>query len=126
MTEEKKLPLELEPPVIEGGALSVRLAIPEDLFWFQGHFPVFPIVPGVALLSWVVHYAGRLVPGAALCEAEQIKFMKPLRPGERMQLRLSVEEVPGGKRMRFEFALPADLGGALCSKGKVLLCQKKN
>lgn len=126
MTEEKKLPLELEPPVVEGGALSVRLAIPEDLFWFQGHFPVFPIVPGVALLSWVVHYAGRLVPGAPLREAEQIKFMKPLRPGERVELRLSVAEVPEGFRARFEFALPADQGGALCSKGKVLLCQKKN
>lgn len=126
MTEEKKLPLELVPPAIEGNALAVRLAIPEDLFWFRGHFPVFPIVPGVALLSWVVHYVGSLAPGAALREAEQIKFMKPLRPGERVELRLSVQEALEGIRVRFEIALPADQGGSICSKGRLLLCQKKN
>lgn len=28
-----------------------------SLFWFRGHFAVQPLLPGVAQIDWVMHYA---------------------------------------------------------------------
>ena len=112
-SEMKRLPEEVSPPVIEGQALSVRLRIAADLFWLQGHFPALPVVPGIALLHWVLHYARRLAPGAALGEAELIKFTRLISPGEVVELRLSAQPAAGEPK-------PAS-----CSKGKLLLRLEK-
>ena len=124
-SEMKRLPEEVSPPVIEGQALSVRLRIAADLFWLQGHFPALPVVPGIALLHWVLHYARRLAPWAALGEAELIKFTRLISPGEVVELRLSAQPAAGGVRVRFEFLAAGEPKPASCSKGKLLLRLEK-
>lgn len=41
--------------------LEIVLHLDPALFWFQGHFAVQPLLPGVAQLDWVMHYATTLL-----------------------------------------------------------------
>lgn len=52
-----------------------------------GHFPGDPIVPGVVLLERVVACARRAF-GAGVAGLPQVKFLRPLRPGEVAELRI--------------------------------------
>ena len=37
--------------------LEITFYLDPDLLWFKGHFAVQPLLPGVAQLDWVMHYA---------------------------------------------------------------------
>lgn len=71
---------------------SVSLQIAHDHPAFAGHFPGQPLLPGVLLLAQVLE-AALAVPALAtrLGPAPQVssaKFLAPVRPGERIELRL--------------------------------------
>ncbi len=67
------------------------LLIDADLFWFQGHFPAQPILPGVAQLDWVMHYGiALLAPGKQFSAIENIKFQQPILPGKTLRLTLQL------------------------------------
>lgn len=73
MQEQQHIHLELE-------------FFPEQLY-FQGHFPDFPIYPGVAQIAMVDAFAQQYfaVSGCCIC-MEQIKFMRLIRPYDVLQL----------------------------------------
>ena len=48
------LPVELNAQQ-QGATLTLRLHADAELFWFRGHFPTLPILPGVAQLDWALH-----------------------------------------------------------------------
>jgi 3-hydroxyacyl-[acyl-carrier-protein] dehydratase len=74
-----------------------------------GHFPGHPIVPGVLLLEYVLDAARAWRgPAARLAGLPAIKFLSPLQPAERFDIRLEDE----GPRIRFT-----------CSAGARLLAQ---
>lgn len=65
---------------------------------FAGHFPGDPLVPGVLLLDWVTLVARSLVGDQQLQGLPGVKFLSPLRPGDRLSIR--VEEIDA-ERFRF-------------------------
>jgi 3-hydroxymyristoyl/3-hydroxydecanoyl-(acyl carrier protein) dehydratase len=79
-------PIILSKMITENRA-EMRLKIPEDLAYFEGHFPGFLIVPGVVQLHWAVEYAQEiftLPPGVG--QGNQIKFNQLMRPLDELDL----------------------------------------
>jgi 3-hydroxyacyl-[acyl-carrier-protein] dehydratase len=69
-----------------------------------GHFPGNPIIPGAVLLDEVLATiaAARGAP-ATPCEIKSVKFLLPVRPGDRIVIRW--DDAPSGAT-RFECIVP--------------------
>jgi len=74
----------------DGNELRLQLVIPPDLFYFQGHFPERPILPGVVQIAWALHFGKQLfeevLPFKAL---EAIKFQSFVVPSQEVTLTLT-------------------------------------
>ena len=46
---------------LDGGTIRVSSTLPEESPVFEGHFPAFPILPGVFMLEIMNHAAGFLL-----------------------------------------------------------------
>ena len=93
----------------EAAGATIRL-LPESPV-YQGHFPGYPITPGVCLveiaLELLAEREGRPV---RLVAAKNIKFMSPVLPSETTELRFNLG-VEGDSRTVEIFA-----GDTLCAK----------
>jgi 3-hydroxyacyl-[acyl-carrier-protein] dehydratase len=80
--------------------LTAWASVPADSLWYTGHFPGAPLLPGIAILALVEE---------AICEAElregrsvlmtgvgRVRFRLPVRPDDRMVLKISREKRNGG------------------------------
>ena len=91
------------------------LRISASLVQFEGHFPIQPILPGVAQLDWAVRFAQRHVALLTrMRSVEQLKFTAPVMPGDTLMLTLTHDVA----RNRVGFAFERD--GRACATG--LLC----
>jgi 3-hydroxyacyl-[acyl-carrier-protein] dehydratase len=86
--------LELEPERIVG-IKNVTANEP----WSQGHFPDFPVMPGVLIIEAMAQVAGVLVlkqmPDrksklVLLASVEEAKFRRPVRPGDQLRIEMKV------------------------------------
>ena len=92
--------------------VELQLLIPGALLYFRGHFPDFPILPGVVQLDWAIQYGRQhFALGTAAPTTIKIKFRKPIRPNHRIVLSLK------HSRGRLDFNY-ADAEGA-CSSGQI-------
>jgi 3-hydroxyacyl-[acyl-carrier-protein] dehydratase len=75
-------------------------------FFFQGHFPQYPVVPGVILIETMAQSGGAglrklgLLGGDALfflASVDKVKFRRQVRPGE--ELRSEIENLRVSPRM---------------------------
>jgi len=102
-----------------------RKTFRDDEFFFQGHYPSFPIVPGVILCESAMQ-AGGILLSSAMQEGDgvpvatrlnDVKLKKMIRPGDTIELEVTLNErvanafflqakvTCGGKvAVRFEFA----------------------
>jgi len=73
--------------------VELSLTIPENLYYFQGHFPQAPILPGVAQLDWVMKYLAQYfaTDTEKLISVDVLKFQHIVRPG--YQVTLTLEQV---------------------------------
>ncbi len=85
--------LELEPERIVG----IKNVTANEPF-FQGHFPEFPVMPGVLIVEAMAQVAGVLVlkslgskqRAVFLASIEQAKFRRPVIPGDQLRIEMKV------------------------------------
>ncbi|HDR2159778.1 TPA: hydroxymyristoyl-ACP dehydratase [Enterobacter cancerogenus] len=103
-------------------SLEVVIYLDPSLFWFKGHFAVQPLLPGVAQLEWVMHYATRvLAPGFRFHSLQNVKFQAPLLPENTVTLSLTWN----AERATLGFTFQRHAGDErhTASSGKIRLCQ---
>lgn len=95
MAEVLFMPRILEQQGPESDQCQLRLAIDAQLFWFRGHFPAAPILPGVVQINWARQLAASLWPDCAwlndLANMEAVKFQQLLVPGDAVTLALNLD-----------------------------------
>ncbi len=80
--------LAMEMGAVTDSRREVELQIPVDHPTCAGHFPGNPIIPGAVLLDEVLRaVAKRCKHAAGPCAIRQVKFLRPVRPGDRLLIR---------------------------------------
>jgi predicted hotdog family 3-hydroxylacyl-ACP dehydratase len=102
----------------EDGWLA-EVEVAEEASWFDGHFPGEPILPAVGQVDLVARLAARiaereggLLAGRFLAALDTLRLSSPVRPGDRLAVRLLAPDERGAAR--FHLARP---DGARVSDG---------
>ncbi len=83
-------------------ALTRELVVPAEHPSLAGHFPGNPIVPGVVLLDAVLAAIRTQQPGK-LQSMSAVKFLQPVLPQQRIELRVEfIADAQGTLRARFQ------------------------
>ena len=73
--------------------MTAHCTIAVDAPCFQGHFPTYPLLPGVSQLQLLVQLIQRQTAWPSLLVGGSgIKYLRPILPGERLQLQLQRDE----------------------------------
>ncbi len=110
-------PLEDRSSAGEGTEVRVlRFLVPPDLLYFRGHFDGDPILPAVVKLDGLVlRQIERIWPElGAPRQALRLKFKRPVRPGEHLELRLQLD----ASRPAVTFGIEG--GAGPCASGTLL------
>jgi beta-hydroxyacyl-ACP dehydratase FabZ len=120
--------LELEPARIVG----IKNVTANEPF-FPGHFPDFPVMPGVLIVEAMAQTAGVLVLKSIpdresklvfLVSVESAKFRKPVVPGDQLRIEMSVIRRKGSVA---KMAGRATVDGVLVAEAEVMCkLQDKN
>ena len=106
---------------------AARFTVPASHPSLPGHFPGRPVVPGVVLLAHVQAAIEAAHGPLAALRLPQVKFMRPLLPGEPAAIELEPVDAPhaapdrgggvaGPRRWRFRVLREAD--GAVLASGE--------
>ena len=83
-------------------SLDLLLDMSKGLTCFVGHFDGFPVVPGVALIEWVVFFAKEgLVKKAVFIGMSQIKFLQVIKPNDIVRLNLDWDVAASNLKFRY-------------------------
>jgi beta-hydroxyacyl-ACP dehydratase FabZ len=120
--------LELEP----GRIVGIKNVTVNEPF-FPGHFPDFPVMPGVLIVEAMAQTAGVLVLKSIsdresklvyLVSIERAKFRKPVVPGDQLRIEMSVIRRKGSVA---KMAGRATVDGVLVAEAEVMCkLQDKN
>ncbi|MGQ0618688.1 MAG: ApeI family dehydratase [Panacagrimonas sp.] len=90
------------------------LRIPPELHYFEGHFPGFPLLPGVVQIAWVEYFGRQCFElDGAVRRLLAIKFQKPILPAQTAALELDYDA------SRTELAFRYRVGSDTCSSGRL-------
>jgi 3-hydroxyacyl-[acyl-carrier-protein] dehydratase len=79
---------------IEGGQIHAERSYAADEWFFAGHFPGYPVVPGVILIETMAQCGGVGVRKMGIQNAgtflfakiREARFRRPVRPGDRLDM----------------------------------------
>lgn len=116
---------ELEPGKYAEGVKAVSVNEP----YFAGHFPQFPIMPGVLIVETAAQLCSLVIEGEqddqsvyVLLRVKDFKFVRPVTPGELLTVKVRLEKRIAGA---FEFSAEVFSDGDLKSKGVLLFSEMK-
>lgn len=107
--------LPLRESALDDGGVALALHIPEDFYYFRGHFDGLPILPGVVQLEMIVRrQIVRLWPDlrVGLRRIAQLKFKQTIGPGA--DITLTLRRDSPRRRVYFEISN----AGGVCSQGQ--------
>jgi len=69
--------------------MLLELTVPADLLYFDGHFSIAPVLPGVVQVDWAIHYGRRFLElGGGFGGIAALKFQQMIRPEQPVCLEL--------------------------------------
>ena len=116
--------LDWEPGQFMRGLKNVTVDEP----FFQGHFPAYPVMPGVLVIEAMAQVAGLLTmlsdvarrDGSQLvlfAGIDEARFKRPVKPGD--QLRIEVEATANRLNL-WKFTCVAKVDGAVATEAKIM------
>ncbi|WP_233520484.1 ApeI family dehydratase [Flocculibacter collagenilyticus] len=116
MTKLTKVEPQIIGKSLEGDNAQLRLMIPEDLDYFNGHFPNAPILAGVVQLDWAVKYGieSLNMPASTVKNLEVLKFQVVITPGLNVTLSFT-------RKSDFKFTFKYESEKGVHASGRVVL-----
>ena len=101
---------------VGAGGWRARLRVEPSSRLFEGHFDGEPILPGIAQLALVRHGLRVLGgDGMALAALPSVRFRRPVRPGDLLEVAVAV---PGADGLsRFELHVEGEVAAAGVAEG---------
>lgn len=83
--------------------VQLQLRIPRNLGYFAGHFPDFPILPGIVQIDWALQFAGQYFQVATpVRRMKGLKFQSVIYPAQLVDLKLGYQAPD--KRLSFHYS----------------------
>ncbi|WP_434358624.1 3-hydroxyacyl-ACP dehydratase [Parasalinivibrio latis] len=102
----------------DGHNATLTLKIDRELEDFKGHFPTFPLLPGVTQIDLAVRYAMEYLPTEGVFGGmEVIKFQDPILPDSIITLTLKWDE----EKHKLYFSYQS--GDRAHSSGRILISE---
>lgn len=100
---------------------------------FVGHFPQYPVMPGVLVVEAMAQAGGVLAWESAQAEErsveilylaglEEVRFKQPVRPGDQLILKAELEKF---RRGVWRFGCTAEVDGNVVAEAKILMVTRK-
>ena len=114
---------------IESGVITGTKNVSINEFFFQGHFPQQPIMPGVLIIEALAQLAGILAFKRAgltpadgymcyLAAVDGSRFKKPVHPGDQLQLRA---QLVNERALMLKFKCEASVSDSQVCTSEVIL-----
>ncbi len=88
------------------GSISARARVTPESFWFKGHFPAGPILPGIALVGLVFETLQSVSERPLrLAGLRRVRFRRAVGPGDRMEIAVAS---PRGAGLGVDFKVFVD------------------
>lgn len=84
------------------GRVSLQVGLPTDLFYFEGHFDIAPILPGVVQVDWAIKNARQYFDIPSQFRAiHALKFERVIRAETQLSLELTYDTEKGSLSFRY-------------------------
>jgi 3-hydroxyacyl-[acyl-carrier-protein] dehydratase len=112
---------ELEAPIRGVGLKNVTANEP----FFQGHFPEYPIMPGVLIVEALAQLGGIVIASSGehsgklglFAGIDNVRFKRQVKPGDTIRLEIDIQPI---RRSIATAAAVATVGGELACKGDLM------